>query len=237
MGSPTIADQTRQLRSTTHASPAGFLRAPANYRQPSHQRRRACRSHKALRRSDQPVLREVFAVRFARTVHRPALPHHRPRRRRSGGQTVALPVRSALPRPPLPTKTAPTTGATRSNTGSTPTRTAPKSSKPKSSSHPRKDRAARSAQATREAYTNALGDDRAFITVSAASNRSKEDQGLTTWPPPVAARSVHRGQRSLRSDACRPRGGRPLDGSSQRGGTSPPGPGGDQRVPGLGVTA
>jgi hypothetical protein len=38
----------------------------------------------------------------------------------------------------------------------------------------------------REAYANDLGDDRALIAVSAASNRSKADQDPTTWLPPTA---------------------------------------------------
>ncbi|MFG3361261.1 HNH endonuclease family protein [Streptomyces griseofuscus] len=37
--------------------------------------------------------------------------------------------------------------------------------------------------AVREAYANDLGDDRALIAVSAASNRSKADQDPTTWLP------------------------------------------------------
>ncbi|MGW0188103.1 HNH endonuclease family protein [Streptomyces sp. NPDC003362] len=37
----------------------------------------------------------------------------------------------------------------------------------------------------REAYANDLGDDRALIAVSAASNRSKADQDPTTWLPPA----------------------------------------------------
>ncbi|MEU3298158.1 HNH endonuclease family protein [Streptomyces longwoodensis] len=40
--------------------------------------------------------------------------------------------------------------------------------------------------AQREAYANDLGDDRALIAVSAASNRSKADQDPTTWMPPAA---------------------------------------------------
>ncbi|MFD5589425.1 HNH endonuclease family protein [Streptomyces sp. NPDC127063] len=40
--------------------------------------------------------------------------------------------------------------------------------------------------AEREAYANDLGDDRALIAVSAASNRSKADQDPTTWLPPAA---------------------------------------------------
>ncbi|MGZ0200603.1 HNH endonuclease family protein [Streptomyces sp. RM1] len=40
--------------------------------------------------------------------------------------------------------------------------------------------------AVREAYANDLGDDRALIAVSAASNRSKADQDPTTWLPPAA---------------------------------------------------
>jgi hypothetical protein len=39
--------------------------------------------------------------------------------------------------------------------------------------------------AEREAYANDLGDDRALIAVSAASNRSKADQDPTTWMPPA----------------------------------------------------
>ncbi|POX55373.1 HNH endonuclease [Streptomyces sp. Ru71] len=39
--------------------------------------------------------------------------------------------------------------------------------------------------AEREAYANDLGDDRALIAVSAASNRSKADQDPTTWLPPA----------------------------------------------------
>ncbi|MEU3862228.1 HNH endonuclease family protein [Streptomyces sp. NPDC028722] len=35
----------------------------------------------------------------------------------------------------------------------------------------------------REAYANDLGDDRALIAVSAASNRSKADQDPSTWLP------------------------------------------------------
>ncbi|MEW2289411.1 HNH endonuclease family protein [Streptomyces sp. NPDC047841] len=38
----------------------------------------------------------------------------------------------------------------------------------------------------REAYANDLGDDRALIAVSAASNRSKADQDPSTWLPPAA---------------------------------------------------
>jgi hypothetical protein len=38
----------------------------------------------------------------------------------------------------------------------------------------------------REAYANDLGDDRALIAVSAASNRSKSDQDPATWQPPAA---------------------------------------------------
>ncbi|MFI9248242.1 HNH endonuclease family protein [Streptomyces sp. NPDC053086] len=38
----------------------------------------------------------------------------------------------------------------------------------------------------REAYANDLGDDRALIAVSAASNRSKADQDPATWLPPAA---------------------------------------------------
>ncbi|MDI1456488.1 HNH endonuclease family protein [Streptomyces sp. ATE26] len=41
--------------------------------------------------------------------------------------------------------------------------------------------------AEREAYANDLGDDRALIAVSAASNRSKADQDPTTWLPPAVA--------------------------------------------------
>ncbi|MFH9016544.1 HNH endonuclease family protein [Streptomyces sp. NPDC017943] len=41
--------------------------------------------------------------------------------------------------------------------------------------------------ADREAYANDLGDDRALIAVSAASNRSKADQDPTTWMPPAEA--------------------------------------------------
>ncbi|MGW2103630.1 HNH endonuclease family protein [Streptomyces olivaceoviridis] len=37
----------------------------------------------------------------------------------------------------------------------------------------------------REAYANDLGDDRALIAVSAASNRSKADQDPSTWLPPA----------------------------------------------------
>ena len=37
----------------------------------------------------------------------------------------------------------------------------------------------------REAYANDLGDDRALIAVSAASNRSKADQDPATWQPPA----------------------------------------------------
>ncbi|MFF9212811.1 MULTISPECIES: HNH endonuclease family protein [unclassified Streptomyces] len=37
----------------------------------------------------------------------------------------------------------------------------------------------------REAYANDLGDDRALIAVSVASNRSKADQDPTTWLPPA----------------------------------------------------
>ncbi|MER5860283.1 HNH endonuclease family protein [Streptomyces sp900105245] len=40
--------------------------------------------------------------------------------------------------------------------------------------------------AEREAYANDLGDDRALIAVSAASNRSKADQDPSTWMPPAA---------------------------------------------------
>ncbi len=39
--------------------------------------------------------------------------------------------------------------------------------------------------AEREAYANDLGDDRALIAVSAASNRSKADQDPTMWLPPA----------------------------------------------------
>ncbi|WP_437097612.1 HNH endonuclease family protein [Streptomyces longwoodensis] len=39
--------------------------------------------------------------------------------------------------------------------------------------------------AERKAYANDLGDDRALIAVSAASNRSKADQDSTTWKPPT----------------------------------------------------
>ncbi|MET9118831.1 HNH endonuclease family protein [Streptomyces longwoodensis] len=39
--------------------------------------------------------------------------------------------------------------------------------------------------AEREAYANDLGDDRALIAVSAASNRSKADQDPSTWLPPA----------------------------------------------------
>ncbi|WP_181140796.1 HNH endonuclease [Streptomyces sp. Ru62] len=38
----------------------------------------------------------------------------------------------------------------------------------------------------REAYANDLGDDRALIAVSAASNRSKADHDPTTWLPLAA---------------------------------------------------
>ncbi|MFF3503454.1 HNH endonuclease family protein [Streptomyces sp. NPDC003247] len=41
--------------------------------------------------------------------------------------------------------------------------------------------------AEREAYANDLGDDRALIAVSAASNRSRADQDPATWLPPAAA--------------------------------------------------
>ncbi|MFJ9733715.1 HNH endonuclease family protein [Streptomyces sp. NPDC101171] len=41
--------------------------------------------------------------------------------------------------------------------------------------------------AAREAYANDLGDDRALIAVSAASNRSKADQDPTSWLPPAVA--------------------------------------------------
>jgi hypothetical protein len=37
----------------------------------------------------------------------------------------------------------------------------------------------------RNAYANDLGDERALIVVSAASNRSKVDQDPTTWLPPA----------------------------------------------------
>ncbi|MFJ4329082.1 HNH endonuclease family protein [Streptomyces tricolor] len=37
----------------------------------------------------------------------------------------------------------------------------------------------------RESYANDLGDDRALIAVSAASNRSKADQDPSTWLPPA----------------------------------------------------
>ncbi|GGZ24761.1 hypothetical protein GCM10010300_80290 [Streptomyces olivaceoviridis] len=37
----------------------------------------------------------------------------------------------------------------------------------------------------REAYANDLGDERALIAVSAASNRSKADQGPSMWLPPA----------------------------------------------------
>lgn len=37
----------------------------------------------------------------------------------------------------------------------------------------------------RQAYANDLGDDRALIAVSAASNRSKADQDPSTWLPPA----------------------------------------------------
>ncbi|MGW1606659.1 HNH endonuclease family protein [Streptomyces eurythermus] len=40
--------------------------------------------------------------------------------------------------------------------------------------------------AEREAYANDLGDGRALIAVSAASNRSKADQDPATWLPPAA---------------------------------------------------
>ncbi|WP_405444449.1 HNH endonuclease family protein [Streptomyces achromogenes] len=40
--------------------------------------------------------------------------------------------------------------------------------------------------AEREAYANDLGDERALIAVSAASNRSKADQDPATWLPPAA---------------------------------------------------
>ncbi|MET7898883.1 hypothetical protein [Streptomyces mirabilis] len=39
----------------------------------------------------------------------------------------------------------------------------------------------------REAYTNDLDDPRAFIAVSAASNRSKADKDPTQWLPPYAS--------------------------------------------------
>ncbi|MGV9934002.1 HNH endonuclease family protein [Streptomyces olivaceoviridis] len=39
----------------------------------------------------------------------------------------------------------------------------------------------------REAYANDLGDDRALIAVSAASNRSKADQDPSTWLPPAVS--------------------------------------------------
>nr|WP_209445400.1 HNH endonuclease family protein [Streptomyces achromogenes] len=38
----------------------------------------------------------------------------------------------------------------------------------------------------REAYANDLGDERALIAVSAASNRSKADQDPATWLPSAA---------------------------------------------------
>ncbi|UFR07149.1 HNH endonuclease family protein [Streptomyces sp. Go40/10] len=41
--------------------------------------------------------------------------------------------------------------------------------------------------AEREAYANDLGDDRALIAVSAASNRSKADQDPATWLPPAVS--------------------------------------------------
>ncbi|MFF9025743.1 HNH endonuclease family protein [Streptomyces eurythermus] len=40
--------------------------------------------------------------------------------------------------------------------------------------------------AERQAYANDLGDERALIAVSAASNRSKADQDPATWLPPAA---------------------------------------------------
>ncbi|MFD5661420.1 HNH endonuclease family protein [Streptomyces hirsutus] len=40
--------------------------------------------------------------------------------------------------------------------------------------------------AERQAYANDLGDPRALIAVSAASNRSKADQDPATWQPPAA---------------------------------------------------
>ncbi|MFK8909823.1 HNH endonuclease family protein, partial [Streptomyces sp. YS-3] len=40
--------------------------------------------------------------------------------------------------------------------------------------------------AQRQAYANDLGDERALIAVSAASNRSKADQDPSTWLPPSA---------------------------------------------------
>ncbi|MEV0982524.1 HNH endonuclease family protein [Streptomyces sp. NPDC049915] len=45
--------------------------------------------------------------------------------------------------------------------------------------------ASRWSAAEREAYANDLGDERALIAVSAASNRSKADQDPTTWLPPA----------------------------------------------------
>ena len=44
--------------------------------------------------------------------------------------------------------------------------------------------------AEREAYANDLGDTRAQIAVSAASNRSKADQDPATWLPPATAAST-----------------------------------------------
>ncbi|MFK4090513.1 hypothetical protein ACI2LF_40795 [Kribbella sp. NPDC020789] len=44
--------------------------------------------------------------------------------------------------------------------------------------------------AERKAYTTDLGDDRALIAVSAASNRSKADQDPTTRLPPATAASM-----------------------------------------------
>ncbi|MFC5659736.1 HNH endonuclease family protein [Streptomyces nogalater] len=40
--------------------------------------------------------------------------------------------------------------------------------------------------AERQSYANDLGDERALIAVSAASNRAKADQDPTTWLPPAA---------------------------------------------------